>query len=268
MKMLQQARAQLADSAAAMGPLTLVRAAEEHGGPHSAWFWDPTQQGGGVLSDMGCHSIAVGRYLLTPAGRPPRFLEPQTRVGAREPAEVGPAALARRAARAARRRLRAHAGRGLRDRARHLPRSRDRAGDARAVHGVVDVRQAGPAPARRRDRPGLRARGEQPALAARGVHRRRRGRRRSPTPSSRSRRRPRRAACSRSSRTSPTSTATPTRTSTRSPRSAPADRRCSTSTTASTSCGSRWPRTCRPSRGGSSTSPIRRRATRSRRTCR
>jgi len=77
MKMLQQARAQLAGSAAAMGPLTLVRAAEEHGGPHSGWFWDPTRQGGGVLSDMGCHSIAVGRYLLTPAGRPTRYLEPQ-----------------------------------------------------------------------------------------------------------------------------------------------------------------------------------------------
>ncbi len=78
MKMLQQARAQLAGSAASMGPLTLVRAAEEHGGPHSGWFWDPTLQGGGVLSDMGCHSIAVGRYLLTPAGRPTCFLEPRT----------------------------------------------------------------------------------------------------------------------------------------------------------------------------------------------
>jgi predicted dehydrogenase len=78
MKMLQQARAQLAESAAAMGPLTLVRAAEEHGGPHSAWFWDPTLQGGGVLSDMGCHSIAVGRYLLTPVGRPLSHLEPQS----------------------------------------------------------------------------------------------------------------------------------------------------------------------------------------------
>ena len=78
MKMLQQARTQLAESAAAMGPLTLVRAAEEHGGPHSPWFWDPTQQGGGVLSDMGCHSIAVGRYLLTPPGRPARYLEPRT----------------------------------------------------------------------------------------------------------------------------------------------------------------------------------------------
>ena len=60
MKMLQSARGSCAASIGAMGPLTLARAAEEHGGPHSAWFWDPTQQGGGVLSDMGCHSIAVG----------------------------------------------------------------------------------------------------------------------------------------------------------------------------------------------------------------
>ena len=169
---------------------------------------------------------------------------------------MGPAALARRAARTPRRRLRAHAGRRLRDRARDVPQSRERAGDARAVHGLVDVRQAGPAAARRRHRSGLRARGEQPALAARGVHRRRGRRRRSPTPSSRSRRRPRRAGCSRSSPTSPTSTATPTRTSTRSPRSATAGPRCSTSTTGSTSCASRWPRTCRPSRAAWSTSPI------------
>jgi len=75
MKMLRQACTQLADSAAQMGPLTLVRAAEEHAGPHSGWFWDPTCQGGGVLSDMGCHSIAVGRYLLTPPDRPTRFLQ-------------------------------------------------------------------------------------------------------------------------------------------------------------------------------------------------
>ena len=122
MKMLQQARAQLAGSAAAMGPLTLVRAAEEHGGPHSGWFWDPTRQGGGVLSDMGCHSIAVGRYLLTPAGRPTRYLEPQ-RVSAHvEPAQVGSTPLARRAARSTRCRLRPNAGRGLRDRARDVPR--------------------------------------------------------------------------------------------------------------------------------------------------
>jgi predicted dehydrogenase len=78
MKAVQHARAQLEPVAASMGPATLARAAEEHGGPHAGWFWDPTQQGGGVLSDMGCHSLAVGRYLLTPAGRPLDHLEPET----------------------------------------------------------------------------------------------------------------------------------------------------------------------------------------------
>ncbi len=73
---LQAAQDQLAAVAAAMGPLSLARAAEEHAGPHNAWFWDPTQQGGGVLSDMGCHSIAVGWHLLTPPGKPVRHLEP------------------------------------------------------------------------------------------------------------------------------------------------------------------------------------------------
>lgn len=36
-----------------MGPFSLVRSSEEHGGPHSDWFWDPVQQGGGVLNGMG-----------------------------------------------------------------------------------------------------------------------------------------------------------------------------------------------------------------------
>ncbi len=73
---LQAAQDQLAAVADAMGPLGLARAAEEHAGPHNAWFWDPAQQGGGVLSDMGCHSIAVGWHLLTPPGKPVRHLEP------------------------------------------------------------------------------------------------------------------------------------------------------------------------------------------------
>jgi predicted dehydrogenase len=76
MKMLQKAKTQLRDVSDAMGPLVLARSGEEHAGPHNAWFWDPTQQGGGVLSDMGCHCLAVGWYLLTPPGKPPRFLEP------------------------------------------------------------------------------------------------------------------------------------------------------------------------------------------------
>ncbi|WP_166345756.1 Gfo/Idh/MocA family protein [Phytoactinopolyspora limicola] len=55
--------------AALAGSPYLARCAEEHSGPHAAWFWDGTQQGGGVLSDMLCHSVEAGRYLLTPPDR-------------------------------------------------------------------------------------------------------------------------------------------------------------------------------------------------------
>lgn len=51
-------------------PVRLVRSAEEHGGPHEPWFWDPTRQGGGVWCDMGCHSAAVGKFMLTPQEKP------------------------------------------------------------------------------------------------------------------------------------------------------------------------------------------------------
>jgi len=78
MKAVQAVRSQLGPAMRTMGPLTLVRASEEHAGPHSAWFWDPTQQGGGVMCDMGCHSLAVGWYLLTPPDKPVRFLQPQS----------------------------------------------------------------------------------------------------------------------------------------------------------------------------------------------
>ena len=47
----------------------LARASEEHSGPHSPWFWDGERQGGGVLSDMMCHSVEVGRFLLTEPGK-------------------------------------------------------------------------------------------------------------------------------------------------------------------------------------------------------
>ncbi|MCA9731964.1 MAG: Gfo/Idh/MocA family oxidoreductase [Deferribacteres bacterium] len=76
MKAIRSQMQQLAPQQETMGPLMLTRSAEEHGGPHMPWFWDPTQQGGGVLSDMGCHSIAVGWYALTPIGKPLDFLQP------------------------------------------------------------------------------------------------------------------------------------------------------------------------------------------------
>ncbi len=78
MKPIQAQLSQLELQMKTMGPMTLTRCSEEHGGPHEAWFWDPVRQGGGVLSDMGCHSIAVGWYALTPFGKPPTFLQPQT----------------------------------------------------------------------------------------------------------------------------------------------------------------------------------------------
>lgn len=78
MRSIRTQREQLQPVARTMGPLTLTRSAEEHGGPHEPWFWDPTRQGGGVLLDMGCHSIAVGRYVLTPPDKGLTFLQPQS----------------------------------------------------------------------------------------------------------------------------------------------------------------------------------------------
>ena len=34
------------------------------------WFWRGDLQGGGVLNDMMCHSLEVGRHLLTKPGAP------------------------------------------------------------------------------------------------------------------------------------------------------------------------------------------------------
>jgi predicted dehydrogenase len=78
MRALQAARRQLQSVIESMGPPVLVRSSEEHAGPHVGWFWDPVRQGGGVLSDMGCHCLAVGWYALTPPGKPVRFLQPQS----------------------------------------------------------------------------------------------------------------------------------------------------------------------------------------------
>lgn len=55
----------------------LARAAEEHGGPHSAWFWKPSISGGGVLLDMGCHSIEASRELLLRPGEDKSHLKPR-----------------------------------------------------------------------------------------------------------------------------------------------------------------------------------------------
>jgi predicted dehydrogenase len=64
--------------AAIAGEPYLARCAEEHSGPHRAWFWRGDLQGGGVLNDMLCHSALAGWYLLTPLGQRMSVLKPKT----------------------------------------------------------------------------------------------------------------------------------------------------------------------------------------------
>ncbi len=64
--------------AAIAGEPYLARCAEEHSGPHRAWFWRGDLQGGGVLNDMLCHSALAGWYLLTPLGQRLSVLKPKT----------------------------------------------------------------------------------------------------------------------------------------------------------------------------------------------
>ncbi|MGH8021341.1 MAG: Gfo/Idh/MocA family protein [Opitutaceae bacterium] len=54
----------------------LARAAEEHSGPHTPWFWQGRLQGGGVLNDMMCHSVEVVRFLLTEPGKSRASIRP------------------------------------------------------------------------------------------------------------------------------------------------------------------------------------------------
>ncbi|MBN9070289.1 MAG: Gfo/Idh/MocA family oxidoreductase [Rhizobiales bacterium] len=51
----------------AFGRVHYVKQAEKHFGPHSDWFWDPQEAGGGAFADLGCHGIAFVWWFL---GRP------------------------------------------------------------------------------------------------------------------------------------------------------------------------------------------------------
>jgi predicted dehydrogenase len=65
-----------ARGAATTGRPYLARAAEEHSGPHTPWFWQGELQGGGVLNDMMCHSALLVRHLLTRPGEPLSSVRP------------------------------------------------------------------------------------------------------------------------------------------------------------------------------------------------
>ena len=53
-----------------LGHVTWVRSRETHPGPHSDWFWTKEYSGGGVLLDMGCHCIEIGRNYIGKDIRP------------------------------------------------------------------------------------------------------------------------------------------------------------------------------------------------------
>jgi myo-inositol 2-dehydrogenase/D-chiro-inositol 1-dehydrogenase len=48
----------------ALGDVYYLRHCEKHSGPHSDWFYDLQQSGGGALMDMGCHGFAWFRWML------------------------------------------------------------------------------------------------------------------------------------------------------------------------------------------------------------
>lgn len=52
----------------AVGDIYMLKQLEKHSGPHSDWFYDVDQSGGGALMDMGCHAFAWFRWML--GGRP------------------------------------------------------------------------------------------------------------------------------------------------------------------------------------------------------
>ena len=53
-----------------LGDITWARSRETHPGPHSAWFWDGNQAGGGAIVDLGCHCIEIVRNFVGKDNRP------------------------------------------------------------------------------------------------------------------------------------------------------------------------------------------------------
>ncbi|OFV86826.1 MAG: oxidoreductase [Acidobacteria bacterium RBG_16_70_10] len=56
--------------AGALGKVLWARSRETHPGPHSDWFWDKAQSGGGAIVDLGCHCIEIARNFIGKDIRP------------------------------------------------------------------------------------------------------------------------------------------------------------------------------------------------------
>lgn len=48
----------------ALGRILWAKSRETHPGPHSDWFWDIEQAGGGAILDLGCHCVEITRSYI------------------------------------------------------------------------------------------------------------------------------------------------------------------------------------------------------------
>ena len=48
----------------ALGRVLWAKSRETHPGPHSDWFWDLEQAGGGAMLDLGCHCVEIARCYI------------------------------------------------------------------------------------------------------------------------------------------------------------------------------------------------------------
>jgi predicted dehydrogenase len=53
-----------------IGRVLWTKSREAHPGPHSDWFWDKEKAGGGVILDLACHCVEIGRNFIGKAVRP------------------------------------------------------------------------------------------------------------------------------------------------------------------------------------------------------
>jgi predicted dehydrogenase len=54
----------------ALGRILWAKSRETHPGPHSDWFWDIEQAGGGCILDLGCHCVEIARSYIGKDIRP------------------------------------------------------------------------------------------------------------------------------------------------------------------------------------------------------
>ncbi|MEO6548614.1 MAG: Gfo/Idh/MocA family oxidoreductase [Ferruginibacter sp.] len=53
-----------------IGRVLWTKSRETHPGPHSDWFWDKAQSGGGAIIDLACHCVEISRNFIGKSIRP------------------------------------------------------------------------------------------------------------------------------------------------------------------------------------------------------